>query len=88
MLNKLSIDCDCDSNPHDPEMADIGIAASLDPVALDQFCYDQIMNSNDPKKESLVNRMQEKHAIHTVEEAEKLGLGTRKYEIIEIDKEN
>ncbi len=88
VLNKLSIDCDCDSNPHDPEMADIGIAASLDPVALDQFCYDQIMNSNDPKKESLVNRMQEKHAIHTVEEAEKLGLGTRKYEIIEIDKEN
>ncbi len=85
VANNLSIDCDCDSNPHAPEMADIGIFASLDPVAIDQCCYDQIMNSMDQGKDSLVNRMLEKHAIHTVEEAQKLGLGTREYEIINID---
>ena len=85
VANKISIDCDCDSNPHDPEMADIGIFASLDPVAIDQCCYDQIMNSTDPGKESLVNRMLEKHAIHTVETAEQLGVGSREYELISID---
>lgn len=86
VANNLSIDCDCDSNPHAPEMADIGIFASLDPVAIDQCCYDQIMNSADKGKTSLVNRMLEKHAIHTVEEAERLGLGNREYEIVDIDK--
>ena len=87
VANKLSIDCDCDSNPHDPEMADIGIYASLDPVALDQCCYDAIMSSNDPGKSSLVKRMQEKHAIHIVEEAENLKIGSRNYEMILIDEE-
>lgn len=85
VANNLSIDCDCDSNPHDPEMADIGIFASLDPVALDQCCYDQIINSNDTGKTSLVNRMAEKHAIHTVEEAARLGLGSREYQIVNLD---
>lgn len=84
-MNNLSIDCDCDSNPHDPEMKDIGIFASLDPVALDQACYDAIINSDDSGKTSLVKRMEEKHAIHTVEEAERLGLGSRAYEIVNID---
>jgi uncharacterized protein len=84
VANKLSIDCDCDSNPHAPEMKDIGIFASLDPVAVDQACYDAIMNSSDKGKASLVNRMNEKHAIHTVEEAARLGLGIREYEIIEL----
>lgn len=85
VLNKISIDCDCDSNPKKPEMADIGIFASLDPVALDQCCYDAIINSNDKGKESLIKRMKEKNAIHIVEEAERLGLGSRSYEIINID---
>lgn len=85
VANNLSIDCDCDNNPHAPEMQDIGIFASLDPVAIDQCCYDQIMNSSDSGKTSFVNRMQEKHAIHLVEEAENLGLGTRDYEIVSID---
>lgn len=84
VANKLSIDCDCDSNPHEPEMDDIGIFASLDPVALDKCCYDQIMNSQDKGKESLVNRMLEKHSILTIEEANRLGLGSLDYEIIEI----
>ena len=85
IANKISIDCDCDANPHDPEMADIGIFASLDPVALDQCCYDQIINSPDPGKTSLINRMNERHAIHTVEEAAKLGVGNRQYELVSID---
>lgn len=59
--------------------------ASIDPVALDQCCYDTIMNSNDEGKTTLVNRMQEKHAIHTVEAASELGIGSREYEIISID---
>ncbi len=85
VVNNISIDCDCDSNPHDPEMADIGIFASLDPVAIDQCCYDTIMNSEDSGKASLVKRMQDLHAIHTVEEASNLGLGSREYEIVNID---
>ncbi len=85
VANKISIDCDCDANPHDPEMADIGIFASIDPVALDQCCYDTIMNSTDEGKKSLVARMKEKNAIHTVEEAERLGIGSREYELINID---
>lgn len=85
VANNLSIDCDCDNNPHAPEMADIGIFASLDPVAIDKCCYDQILNSNDKGKQSLVNRMLEKHAIHTVEQAQKLGLGTMEYDLVCID---
>ena len=85
VMNRLSIDCDCDSNPHEPEMADIGIFASADPVAIDQCCYDQIMNSEDKGKTSLVNRMLEKHSIHTIERAHELGFGSRAYEIVSID---
>lgn len=85
ILNNISVDCDCDSNPKDPEMADIGIMASLDPVALDKCCYDTIIASNDKGKDSLVKRMEEKHAIHIVEAAEQLGLGTTNYEVISID---
>ncbi|KAK8834384.1 hypothetical protein M9Y10_020887 [Tritrichomonas musculus] len=77
VANKLSIDWDCVPNQKDPEMADIGIFASLDPVAIDQSCYDAVVNSKDPKKESLIQRMNEKHAIHALEEAERLGVGSR-----------
>jgi uncharacterized Fe-S center protein len=84
VANNLSIDCDCASNPKEPEMKDIGIFASLDPVALDKCCYDTILNSEDEKKEELVNRMKEKNAILLVETSEKLGLGSQQYEIIEI----
>ena len=87
VANNLSVDCDCDSNPHAPEMADIGIFASLDPVAIDQCCYDQVVNSDDPGKKALIERMNSRHGIHTVEEACRLGLGSREYELIDIDKE-
>ena len=85
VANNLSVDCDCNSHPAKPEMKDIGIFASVDPVALDQCCYDQIINSNDPKKDALVERMVSRNAILLVEESERLGLGVREYEIINID---
>lgn len=84
IANRLSIDCDCDSNPHEPEMADIGIFASLDPVALDQACYDAVIYSPDPGKAALIERMESRHAIHTVEAAASIGVGTREYEIVYI----
>ena len=85
VANNLSVDCDCDSNPHAPEMADLGIFASLDPVALDQACYDAVVNSEDPGKKALIERMNSRHGIHTVEAASQLGIGNREYEIINID---
>lgn len=85
IANRLSVDCDCDSHPAEPEMSDLGIFASLDPVALDKACYDAVKNSPDEGKAALIERMDSRHAIHTVEAAEKLGLGTTDYEIIVID---
>ena len=85
VLNNLSVDCDCDSNPSSPEMEDIGILASYDPVALDQCCYDNIINSDDNGKKSLIERMEERNAIHILPEASRLGMGTREYEVISID---
>lgn len=84
VANRLSIDCDCDSNPHEPEMADLGIFASLDPVALDQACYDAVKNADDPGKAALIERMDSRNAIHTVERACELGCGVRDYEIVQI----
>lgn len=84
VANNLSVDCDCNSNPATPEMRDIGIFASLDPVALDQACYDAVKNSDDIGKASLIERMDSRHAIHTVEAAYDLGLGKREYEIVKV----
>lgn len=84
MVN-ISIDCDCDGNASAPCMKDIGILASTDPVAIDQACLDIIYNSNDPGKEKLIKRIEEKKAIHILETAEKLGTGSREYELINID---
>ena len=84
VANKLSVDCDCNAHPKDPEMSDIGIFGSVDPVAIDQACYDAIINSKDEGKASLIERMKSRNAIHLVEHAAELGLGSREYEIIEI----
>lgn len=84
VANRLSVDCDCDSNPHEPEMADIGIFASLDPVAVDQACVDAVYASPDPGKAALIERMESRHGVHTIEAAFALGLGLREYEIVEI----
>ncbi|MPN53171.1 hypothetical protein SDC9_200835 [bioreactor metagenome] len=84
VANRLSVDCDCDSNPHEPEMADIGIFASLDPVALDQACVDAVYASPDAGKAALIERMESRNGIHTVETAAVLGLGSREYEMMTI----
>lgn len=84
VANNLSVDCDCDSHPHAPEMGDLGIFASTDPVALDQACYDAVINAEDEGKKALIERMNSRHGIHTVEAAYELGLGNRDYEIINI----
>ena len=85
VANNLSVDCDCDSNPATPKMKDLGIFASTDPVALDQACYDAVINSDDPGKADLIERMNSRHGIHTVEAGYALKLGVRDYEIIDID---
>ncbi len=85
VANRLSVNCDCDANPPEPEMDDIGIFASLDPVALDQCCYDAVINSKDKGKKSLVERMDSRHGIHIVEAAEQHKLGTREYELVSLD---
>lgn len=85
VANKLSVDCDCDSNPQDPEMADIGIFSSTDPVALDQACIDAVYHSPDEGKAALIERMESRNGIHTVEAAAQLGLGSREYELVSID---
>lgn len=85
VANRLSIDCDCNVHPKEPEMNDIGLFASLDPVALDKACYDAVMNSNDQGKASLVKRMLDKHAIRTIEVSYEHGLGSLDYQIISLD---
>jgi len=84
VANFLSVDCDCDSNQSDPVMADIGIFASLDPVANDQAFLDAIWNSTDPGKEKLKKRVDRQVGRHITEYAESLGLGSTDYELIEI----
>ena len=85
VANRLSVDCDCDSHPAEPKMGDIGIFASLDPVAIDQACYDAVHNSDDPGKGDLIERMESRHGIHTVEAAAAHGLGIREYELVNLD---
>ena len=83
VMNRLSVDCDCDGNPAEPDIHDIGILASYDPVALDQACVDLIYEAEG--NEALVNRMESLHGIHTLEHAEEIGLGSRAYELVNID---
>lgn len=84
VANNLSVDCDCDGDPAAPKMADLGILASLDPVALDRACVDMVVNSDDPGKADLIERMESRHATHLLDYAELLGLGSQKYKIVEL----
>lgn len=89
VMNNLSVDCDCDSHPADPEMKDIGILASLDPVALDQACLDLVFNyipSAGDDAAALQERISSRHGTHIVDWAEKIGLGSKQYKLITIDK--
>lgn len=84
VANRLSVDCDCNGNPEDPKMGDLGIFASTDPVALDRACVDAVVNSDDPGKEHLIERINSRHGTHTLDAAEKLGVGTQSYSIVEL----
>ena len=90
VMNKMSIDCDCNGNPQPPLIADYGIIASLDPVALDQAAFDivsQIHNDEHNNTKPLLDRIARKHGTHIMEWGEKIGLGSRKYTIVSIDKQ-
>ena len=84
VANNLSVDCDCVAEPEAVQMKDIGILASLDPVALDRACVSMEYNSEDPGKSHLIERMESRNAVHILDYAEQLGLGTQKYVIEEI----
>jgi len=85
VMKNLSVDCDCCSNAEDPCMKDIGILASLDPVAIDQACVDLIYAAkDDPGQAHFIERMETRHGIHTVEAAADEGIGCREYELAEL----
>lgn len=85
MVCNLSVDCDCCSVAEDPCMKDIGILASLDPVALDRACLDLIYNSDDPGRDHFVERVESRKGTHTIDAAFELGMGTKDYELISVD---
>ncbi len=82
IMRNMSVDCDCCAVAEDPKIGDIGILASLDPVALDQACLDLVYASDDPGKAHLIERIESRNGIHTVEAAAALGIGSRDYELI------
>ena len=85
VANNLSVDCDCDSSPADPEMGDIGILASLDPVALDRACTDLVRSSEEHGKIHLIERIDSRNGMHTLDYAEQIGLGSQTYELVRLD---
>lgn len=85
VMKNISVDCDCDGNASAPCMQDVGILASLDPVAVDQACLDLVYNSTDPGKDKLIKRIESLHGVHTVEAAADLGVGSRDYELITLE---
>ena len=85
VANRLSVDCDCDGDPAAPKMGDIGILASLDPVALDRASVDMVFNSTDPGKADLIERINSRHGTHILDYGEQIGLGSQKYELITLE---
>ena len=85
VMKNISVDCDCCDVAEDPCMADIGILASLDPVAIDQACLDIVYASKDPGRDHLLERIESRHGVHTIEIAAQHGIGSREYELINID---
>lgn len=82
IMCNMSVDCDCCAKAEDPCMKDIGILASTDPVALDQACIDLVYNSKDPGRDHLIERIESRNGVHTIEAANEQGVGSRKYELI------
>ena len=85
VMKNMSVDCDCCAVAEDPCIADIGVLVSLDPVAIDQACLDLVYACNDPGKSHLIERIESRNGIHTIEAAAELGLGSREYELITVD---
>ena len=85
VANNLSVDCDCVAKPEDPKMGDIGILASLDPVALDKACVDMVRASEDHGKIHLIERIDSCNGMHTLDYAEQLGMGSQNYELVVLD---
>ncbi len=84
VMKNMSVDCDCCAVAEDPCMADIGILVSLDPIAIDQACIDLVYASDDPGRDHLVERIESRNGVHTIEAAAALGYGSREYELIEM----
>lgn len=85
VANNLSVDCDCVAKPEDPRMGDIGILASLDPVVLDRACVDLVRTSEDHGKVHLIERIDSRNGMYTLDYAERLGMGSQKYELVELE---
>lgn len=85
VANRLSVDCDCNGNPEAPKMADLGVLASLDPVALDRACVDLVMNSDDPGKADLIERINSRLGTKILDHAEQLGVGSQTYRLVTIE---
>ena len=83
VMCNMTVDCDCCAVAEDPCMKDIGILASTDPIAIDQACLDLVYKSKDKGRDHLLQRIESRHGVHTIEAAEMLGYGTREYELIE-----
>ena len=84
VMKNMSVDCDCCAVAEDPKIGDIGVLISLDPVAIDQACVDLVYASEDPGKVHLIERMESRNGIHTIEAAAALGIGSREYELITV----
>ena len=84
IMKNMSVDCDCCAVAEDPAMGDVGILASLDPVALDQACLDLVYASKDPGRDHLLERIESRNGVHTVEAAAKVGVGSREYRLVEL----
>jgi hypothetical protein len=82
VMKNMSVDCDCCAVAEDPCMQDIGILVSLDPIAIDQACLDLVYASDDPGRDHLLERIESRHGVHTIEAAAALGFGQREYELI------
>ena len=85
VMKNISVDCDCCAVAEDPCMKDIGILISTDPIAIDQACIDLVYASDDPGRDHLIERIESRNGVHTIEAAAQLNYGSREYELINID---
>ncbi len=84
VMKNMSVDCDCCAVAEDPCMKDIGILVSLDPIAIDQACLDLVYAADDPGRDHLIERIESRNGVHTIEAAAALGFGSRKYDLVEV----